>query len=66
MKKSLLLMAAVLCAAVGAAELVIADKGRSDYQIVIPDPGENKTLDKYVVLGGEVIRTALKLSLIHI
>ena len=60
MKKCILLMAAVLCAAAGAAELVIAEKGKSDYQIVVPDPGTNKTLDKYVALGGEVIQTALK------
>ena len=61
MKITLFIMAAAICAAAASgAELTVADKGKSDYQIVVPDPGTDKTLDKYVTLGGEVIKTALK------
>ncbi|MBR2372876.1 MAG: DUF4838 domain-containing protein, partial [Lentisphaeria bacterium] len=42
------------------AELVIADKGMSEYQIVIPDQHRDKLFDKYIALGGNVIRTAVR------
>ncbi|MBO5793014.1 MAG: DUF4838 domain-containing protein [Lentisphaeria bacterium] len=61
MKKSILiLMAAALFSTLAAAELTIAAGKKSDYQIVVPESCGNKTLDKYITLGGQVIRTALK------
>ena len=61
MKKTLLVLAA-LCGItfVPAGELVIADGGKSPYQIVVPEPTGNRALDDYVALGGKVIRTAIK------
>ena len=61
LKKSFcLLFAAAACFAATAGELVVAEGGKSPYQIVVPEPTGNKTLDDYVALGGKVIRTAVK------
>ena len=61
LKKSFsLLVAAAACFAAAAGELVIAEKGLSPYQIVVPEPTGNKSLDDYVALGGKVIRTATR------
>ena len=42
-----------------AADLIIAEKGISGYQIVIPEGSGNKRLDHFVTLGGKVLRTAI-------
>ena len=42
-----------------AADLIIAEKGISGYQIVIPEGSGNKRLDHFVALGGKVLRTAI-------
>ena len=55
---------ALLLAAGGAlltaADLTVAEKGRSDYQIVVPESTGNARLDHFVTLGGKVLRTAIR------
>ena len=60
--KRLLLLLAVLSAVSVTAELVVADKSSSPYQIVVPESSGNKRLDHFVTLGGNVLRTALRKS----
>lgn len=57
MKKITLLLVclAALCFC-GAADLVIAEKGRSPYQIVIPESCGNDGLDEFVSLGGKLLQ----------
>jgi len=40
-----LCLAGLTSATVNAAELVLAENGKSDYQIVIPDGGKDETVD---------------------
>ena len=58
--KRLLLLLAAFAAVSARAELVIAEKGGSPYQIVVPESSGNKRLDHFVRLGGSVLRTALR------
>lgn len=55
-----LLMSAAFASALQGAPLTVADGKKSEYQIVVPESSGNKTLDKYVTLGGQVIQTALR------
>ena len=61
MKKAFFVLTA-LCGItfVPAGELVVAENGKSPYQVVVPEPTGNTALDDYVALGGKVIRTAVK------
>ncbi len=59
MKKSILLLLTVCCCVWAQAAVIVADKGKSDYQIVVPESCGDKTLDEYVTLGGKVIQTAV-------
>ena len=59
MKKTLFLALTVLCCAWAQAAVVVADNGKSAYQIVVPETSGDKTLDDYVTLGGKVIQTAI-------
>ena len=60
MKKTLfLLLATGLCLSLRSADLTIAAGKKSAYQIVVPESCGNKTLDKYITLGGELIQSAL-------
>ena len=59
MKKNLLLLLTVCCCVWAQAAVIVADKGKSDYQIVVPESCGDKTLDEYVTLGGKVIQTAV-------
>jgi len=58
--KRLFLLFVLFAAASVMAELVIAEKGGSPYQIVVPESGGNARLDHFVRLGGSVLRTALR------
>ena len=59
MKKTLFLLLTVCCCVWAQAAVIVADKGKSDYQIVVPESCGDKTLDEYVTLGGKVIQTAV-------
>ena len=60
MKKAFLFLMLVFGCGLRAGELVVADGGKSDYQIVVPDRLPNKSLDSFVVLGGKLIQTAIR------
>ena len=62
MKKIILLLFLAAATVLSAADLVIAEKGRSDYQIVVPESTGNQRLDHFVTLGGKFLQTAIRNS----
>ena len=62
MKKIILLLFLAAATVLSAADLVIAEKGRSDYQIVVPESTGNQRLDHFVTLGGKFLQTAIRKS----
>ncbi len=60
MKKTLLIPAALCGIFPGLAGLTVAESGKSPYQIVVPEPTGDKTLDDCAAFGSKVIRTAIK------
>ena len=60
MKKFLLIAACCALFPLRGADLLIADGGKSSYQIVVPDPCGDPGLDKFVSLGGELLRHTIR------
>ena len=51
-------MAALVTTAVNAGDLVIAENGKCDYQIVIPDKSESEIVDQWLLMTAKLMETA--------
>jgi len=55
-----LCLAGLTSATVSAAELVFAESGKSDYQIVIPDKGKDETVDRWLLMTARLMRAVFE------
>ncbi|OGV69433.1 MAG: hypothetical protein A2283_16435 [Lentisphaerae bacterium RIFOXYA12_FULL_48_11] len=57
---TLLCLTALAAVTVHAAELVIAESGKSDYQIVIPDKSEEAIVDNWLLMAAKLMQAAFE------
>jgi len=60
MQKILFCLLVAVAVTTFAEEAIIAESGRSDYRVVVPDNIDDQMLERYITLAGEVICTAVR------
>lgn len=57
--KKVIIALLMACMPMAYSEIVIADGEKSAYAIVIPDPTNDKALDRFIVLSGELLQSTI-------